>query len=244
MSRMLFSALTALLLLAAPPVQAQEARTYEVSADLHALSVAVQGTAYVNPGAAALRIEGPQDVLDEIEVSDRGGTLRIAYEDRGLLERLLGGSRDRDADDAVTVHVTLPKIRSLDVGGATVLTSKRTIKGETLRLHASGASELTVDAAVETLTLKASGAGDAQVRGTVQRADIRASGAGSVHAGSLTAETATAEASGAGSIEVHVTGRLDARASGAGSITYRGNPEVSEQTSGAGSVKIAERGSD
>jgi hypothetical protein len=247
MSRTLLLCTTAavLLLLAVPTTQAQETQTYEVSAGVSAVSVSVQGRASVEQGTpAALRIEGPKEILDKIEVSDRSGTLRVAYQDRGLLERLFGGSRDFDEDDAVTVHVTLPQIHALDAGGSTLLTSEQTIEGETLRLHASGASELSLDAAVGTLTLKASGAGDARVRGTARRAEIHASGAGSVHADSLTVETATADASGAGSIRVHVTGRLDASASGAGDITYHGSPEVSRQTSGAGSVKIAERGSD
>jgi hypothetical protein len=238
MSRLLLALFAVALL--APTAHAQHRQSYDVG-DVDDLYVAVHGEVVVRQGRpAALRIEGRNEIVDKIEVSDRSGRLRIEYEQRGWLERIFGGSRDLDDEDAVTVYVTLPSIRALSAGRTTVLRSETPLRAPSMEITASGAANIDVEVDVDVLTLRASGAGDTTVRGTASEAEITASGAGTVRAEAVPVRRATAKASGAGTVRLHVTERLDAEASGAGTVHYRGAPDVSRSTSGAGSIHRVE----
>jgi hypothetical protein len=84
------------------------------------------------------------------------------------------------------------------------------------------------------------GAGSLTASGETKEADITLSGAGSVDAKNLHAVNAKVNSTGVGSVEIYVTGQLDANASGIGEINYYGNPKiVNKQAGGIG--RITER---
>ena len=81
------------------------------------------------------------------------------------------------------------------------------------------------------------GAGSLTASGETKEADITLSGAGSVEAKNLHAINAKVNSSGVGSVEVYVTGQLDAKTSGIGEINYFGSPKiVNKQTGGLGGI--------
>jgi hypothetical protein len=69
------------------------------------------------------------------------------------------------------------------------------------------------------------GAGSLTASGETKEADITLSGAGSVDAKKLHAINAKVNSTGIGSVEIYVTGQLDAKTSGVGEINYYGNPK-------------------
>jgi putative autotransporter adhesin-like protein len=77
------------------------------------------------------------------------------------------------------------------------------------------------------------GAGSLTASGETKEADITLSGAGSVDAKNLHAVNAKVNSTGVGSIELYVTGQLDAKASGIGEINYYGNPKIVNRQAGA-----------
>jgi Putative auto-transporter adhesin, head GIN domain len=84
------------------------------------------------------------------------------------------------------------------------------------------------------------GAGSLTASGETKEADITLSGAGSVDTKNLHAVNAKVNSTGIGSVEIYVTGQLDAKTSGIGEINYYGSPKiVNKQAGGIG--KINER---
>ena len=84
------------------------------------------------------------------------------------------------------------------------------------------------------------GAGSLTASGETKEADITLSGAGSVDTKNLHAVNAKVNSTGIGSVEIYVTGQLDAKTSGIGEVNYYGSPKiVNKQAGGIG--KINER---
>nr|MDP8993858.1 DUF2807 domain-containing protein [Pseudomonadota bacterium] len=90
---------------AGPPVQ----RDFRVGAFE---SVSLGGSHEVNVavgGAPSVRAEGPQELLDRLEIEVRDGDLRIGSR---------GGHGSFFRHGRVTVHVTVPSLSSAQVGGS------------------------------------------------------------------------------------------------------------------------------
>jgi hypothetical protein len=84
------------------------------------------------------------------------------------------------------------------------------------------------------------GAGSLTASGETKEADITLSGAGSVDTKNLHAVNAKVNSTGIGSVEIYVTGQLDAKTSGIGEINYYGSPKIVNRQAG-GIGKINER---
>jgi len=84
------------------------------------------------------------------------------------------------------------------------------------------------------------GAGSLTASGETKEADIKLSGAGSVDTKNLHAVNAKVNSTGIGSVEIYVTGQLDAKTSGIGEINYYGSPKIVNRRAG-GVGKINER---
>jgi hypothetical protein len=84
------------------------------------------------------------------------------------------------------------------------------------------------------------GAGSLTASGETKEEDITLSGAGSVDAKNLQAVNAKVSSTGVGSVEIYVTGQLDAKTSGIGEINYYGSPKIVNRQAG-GIGKINER---
>src|SRR5262245_29868062 len=84
------------------------------------------------------------------------------------------------------------------------------------------------------------GAGSLTASGETKEAGITLSGAGSVDSKNLHAVNAKVNSTGIGSVELYVTGQLDAKTSGIGEINYYGSPKIVNRQAG-GIGKINER---
>jgi len=82
------------------------------------------------------------------------------------------------------------------------------------------------------LEIALTGAGSLTASGETKEADITLSGAGSVEAKNLHAVNAKVNSTGVGSVEVYVTGQLDAKSSGVGEINYYGSPKIVNRQAG------------
>lgn len=179
--------------------------------------------------AEPLRLEGEDNILPLVRSTVRNGVLHLDTEEQ------LGRIKP------IVVHASATEWRSLSLSGAGKLITETPVRGATLRLRISGAGEIKAQVDLGELDLEVSGAGNCQLSGSARNVSFRASGAGDLDALRLRSENASIRISGAGSANVHATGRLEATISGAGSVRYAGNPEtVQKSVSGAGSIKALE----
>lgn len=119
------------------------------------------------------------------------------------------------------VIVTVPTLRGFNMEGAgeTVL---RDIRGDRFEVNYRGAGSMTISGAVKQLILQAQGVGEVDAR-------------------KLIAQDADVNFQGIGSVQIHVTGRLDARVNGMGELSYYGHPRtVNKSVSGIGSVQAGD----
>jgi hypothetical protein len=102
----------------------------------------------------------------------------------------------------------------------------------------SGTGQLVVTGvAADTFTARLPGTGSLVASGRADRVDASVSGDGALDLSSLLATDATVTVQGTGSVEVHVSGSLEATVSGTGSVLYTGHPDsVTRTVTGVGSV--------
>src|SRR5262245_19081157 len=104
---------------------------------------------------------------------------------------------------------------------------------ELKRFVFSGAGEANLsNVKNDRMEIALTGAGSLTASGETKEADVTLSGAGSVDAKNLHAVNAKVHSTGVGSVEIYVTGQLDAKSSGIGEINYYGSPKIVNRQAG------------
>lgn len=192
----------------------------------HAELVLVQGD------REAVLIEASPRSRARVRVRSKDGRLRIDVGEQGSWWGWFGSGSGRRP--TITVH--FKTLEALDMSGAVKMTSK-SIRSPSLRVSASGAASMKVDALeVEALRFAGSGAVKGEFAGSATSQEISISGAGAYRSPKLLSETAAVKVSGAGKVVVNVQQKLDASISGAGAIEYFGDPVLKQRISGAGKI--------
>ncbi|MHA4808741.1 head GIN domain-containing protein [Flavitalea flava] len=194
-------------------------------------NVDVSGAAkvYVSNGSpCAVKIEGDQNLLQFIEVSQEGDQIRVR-EKKGF--HLMPTNELR-------IYVTAPVYNRIEASGACdILGQNKITNSENLDLHVSGAGDIQMEVDAPKLAAEVSGSGNINLKGQTKDVSLDLTGSGHAHCYELLAENVKVDITGAGSAEVYASVKLDADVSGAGSVNYKGNAtSVSQHIAGAGSV--------
>jgi hypothetical protein len=135
--------------------------------------------------------------------------------------------------DGGSVYVTLPALVSLEASGGSDVKGEGTFASDTLRLGASGGSDLTMNVTAGVLHVEASGGSDLRLSGTARSAHVESSGGSDLNASGLTAEEADVDSSGGSDLAIAVSQKISGEASGGSDVTYTGAPgSVNVNTSG------------
>ncbi len=198
-------------------------------------SIEVSGdeNVYISQGeSASLKIEGDENLLPFIEVSQEGDKIYVRIK-RGYNIQPTGELR---------VYAKAPVFRSIDVSGAgNIIGESKIINPENLEMHVSGAGDIKMELDAPGVKAEISGSGSIYLKGQTRDVELGLSGAGHAHCFDLQAENTKVDISGAGDAEVYASVKLDAEVSGAGSVSYKGNAaNVNQHVSGAGSIKKAD----
>jgi hypothetical protein len=138
------------------------------------------------------------------------------------------------------VFITVTDLKRVEVSGAVDLNTQTKLTLTELAIEISGATDASLDLAVQKLAVSSSGGSEMKFTGMANRVDLDVSGAVDIHAYELLAEIVSLNISGAGDAEINVTKELYAEISGAASVRYKGDPQkVDSNVSGAGSIKKA-----
>ncbi len=173
-----------------------------------------------------LRLEGEASDLELIKSEVKNGKLRI-YKDKK-------GHHDMEE---VRVYITFKDLESLQVSGASQVTSENVIKTKDFNFSLSGASKADLQVESSNFDADISGASKVSLSGKTNRHKISTSGAVKYNAVDFDAAVVHVDASGASKIDLAASKELVANSSGATKIKYIGSPEkVNVKSSGAGSV--------
>lgn len=179
----------------------------------------------------SVRIEGDEDDLDEVYLTQEGDELEIRYKTKDW-----DWWKSRNLKDKINVYVTMPELEHLSVTGACEGTVED-FNDENMSFDIAGASEVKADISADYLGADLTGASELVLTGRARELEVDLTGASKLDAFSFVAEDADISATGASSAKVYVEDELDAKANGASSIRYRGGAKVSSNSSGISSVK-------
>ena len=202
-------------------------RTYDLKG-FDRLSLGSAFEISVTKGDYSVKVEGRKQDIDDLEAGVSAGKLRIRYKDS------LGWGRNRKR---VTVTVSMPTLKGLDLSGATTSRVSGFNDLGTLDLDISGASKSDIQVKAQKIIMDASGASSITLTGNANRIEGEVSGATSIRAYDFPVKEAFLDVSGASNVRVSVNGKMEVEASGASSVRYRGTASVRSNTSGASSVK-------
>ncbi|PZR25840.1 MAG: hypothetical protein DI535_16825 [Citrobacter freundii] len=182
----------------------------------------IQGDTY------AVKVVTDQNLQQYIEVRKDGSVLRVHPTNNTNL----------DATGKVKVYVTAPSFVSIEVSGASTVTSETKLTSQAkIDVDLTGASNADLDLNAPNIEIEASGASEASVKGETKNLSVNGSGSSSINAFELLSETADIDISGASDVSVYASVKINGQTSGASTIRYKGNAQANIDKSGAGSVK-------
>ena len=178
--------------------------------------------------ANGVRVEADQNLMQYIETNLDGNTLRIHQKEGFNLQ----------PSKEIIVYVSAPVFKELEVSGASKLISDNAISGkDELSIHASGASQITMQVELTKLRTELSGASTLNLKGSATNFSTQASGASNIKCMDLNTDETTIDVSGASEVEITANKQLNIEASGASSVNYKGAANINQKSSGASSVK-------
>jgi putative autotransporter adhesin-like protein len=154
----------------------------------------------------------------EISGDDNIIPLITAEVNNGIL--YIRSSKEYNSRDKLVINVSAPDLKKFVFSGAGKANLSN-VKNDRVEIALTGAGSLTAS-------------------GETKEADITLSGAGSVDTKNLHAVNVNVNSTGIGSVEIYVTGQLNAKTSGIGEINYYGSPKIVNRQAG-GIGKINER---
>lgn len=175
-----------------------------------------------------LKFEGDERLLKRLRVRQESGELKIGMK----------GSFNLGNNKGITVHISAPEYRKIEVSGACAITADQPLSGDQpFKIDISGAGSVDLDVRFPELTIESSGASNIEMKGTTRRLLIDGSGATNFDCKDLKADTVRVELSGVGAATVWAVQAIDIEVSGVGSVSYKGSPAVvNKSISGGGSV--------
>jgi hypothetical protein len=182
---------------------------------------------------AAVRVEGPQKLVDAMEVVVEGNKLKIRPKRKGWLNGFQYNGRP------AKVTVSAPTLTAAEVAGSGDIVIDK-VSGERFAGAIAGSGDLNVgQVAVNQLALTIAGSGGVKASGSAKRASYSIAGSGDLDAGNLTATDADAEIAGSGSIRARVTGTAKASIAGSGDIDISGGARCTQSKHGSGSIRCS-----
>jgi hypothetical protein len=172
-------------------------------------------------------IEADENLLDKINIVLQNKTLSFEY--KGIKKY-----------DVMKFYITAPQYKKLTISGASEVYTSDTLKGSSIKINASGASEAKLVLDYANVVSSASGASELTLSGKATSHVINASGASEVKAKSLQTESTSIIASGASECFVEANKSLTYKVSGASSVKYVGKPQtlIIQNSSGSKNVVI------
>jgi hypothetical protein len=176
----------------------------------------------------SLSVEGDDNIVPRI-VTDVDGTTLLIHPENGV---------SITPRQKLIYRLSLKEIKKIKLSNSVKMKSNGVVRGDTLDLACSNASQVEATLEVDALEITASNKGSIQLRGDAKKQNVHLSNAAVYGAENLQSERITVTASNKSKATLAVSKSLRANAKNASSVFYRGNPAtVSKNASNASSVR-------
>lgn len=198
--------------------------------------IAVSGPFDVNVAtgkAPSVSVQGPQKLVDTMEVVVENGTLRIRTKQKTMLSFFSRGSGH------ATVTVSARQINDAAIAGSGGINLDR-VSDERFAGQISGSGDLRVgDVQVRDVAMKIAGSGSATLAGKAENATYSISGSGDLDGSKLVATNARASIAGSGDLKAQATGTAQASIAGSGDIEITGGAKCQSSKQGSGDIRCS-----
>lgn len=171
-----------------------------------------------------VRVEGKQNIIDELERDIRNGVWEIETRD---CVRDIGNMK---------IFITIPEIQELTIAGSGEIFGENVFLVQDVELRISGSGNMDLAMEGDDYEVIITGSGNIKLEGLADELDLKITGSGDVAAFKLDAQRARIEITGSGNAEVLVQDELDVKISGSGDVRYKGSPSLDINISGSGRV--------
>lgn len=174
-------------------------------------------------------LKGEENLLEYIETEVEGGTLTIKSEDNKNLNPSRG--------EGIYITIPVEKIDAIRLSGAGKLSSTKTLKSNSFKVHTSGVRNADLNLDSKSITVITSGSSNVTLSGNAENIDVTSSGSSKMNAFELNVDKVGVRSSGSSDVNISVNQTLNTRVSGSGDVRYRGNPsKINNKISGSGEV--------
>jgi hypothetical protein len=167
-------------------------------------------------------VEADENIQKILKTEVTGGKLKI-YLEEGV-----------NYAKKMKVYVTLKQLKTLEASAGSEVKSENLIKSESLKIHSSSGSDVTMEIGCTMVSLDSSSGSQMKVSGTTQSLKAGCSSGAKLDASKLVSENGDVSASSGADMDVHVTKDLKANASSGASIAVFGNPAARDANSSSG----------
>jgi hypothetical protein len=201
-------------------------KTRPASQDFNAVSVSGGLEVIVEQGSRrTITVEADENLHEHIKTEVKDGVLEVSVE---------GNIRNAKASRVI---VQLPEIAGLESSGGAVLSTKGSLKADTIEMETGGGGNMDVTVNAKVVKCDSGSGSHLSLHGTAERLEAEASSGSHLNAKDLMVKTAVAEASSGGHAYINVSEDLTAEASSGGQIVYKETPgNINKKTSSGGNV--------
>lgn len=200
---------------------------------------------YTQAASTSVKLEAPKSMMDEVTVEVKNGCLHISRKNAQSTSKRWVSLGKSNKHNTVTVYVSTPVLKAVEVYGAVDFTAKQPIKADDLSLNIAGAGDVDVkQITAKHFNLTIAGAGDVELGNIIGAdVDVEVSGAGDVDLKATRSENIMIKVNGAGDVEAEFEhcGTVTAAVNGAGDVDLKGTVRHWNQVkNGVASVDTSE----
>lgn len=180
-----------------------------------------------------------EDFQKRISTKVENGTLYISNSTSKTTFSVFGYKSTKIYDAATKkVIIKTPSLTELEANAASKIESKGILRGNSITLKSSSASQIKLQLEFEKIIAESSSASKIELEGMALELFANASSSSKIDADDLLANLVTAESSSASKISTHPIVSLKAEANSAGEIKYNSLPkQLQQSTNSGGSIK-------
>lgn len=176
--------------------------------NFHSVGLGINATVYLTQGSShSVEIEAQQNIIDNLDLEVENGSWSIE-----------GKKRIKDYK-AVVIHITMPTVKALSIGGSGKIIGKSEFKN------------------LEDLKVSIGGSGEVSLAGSATATSISIAGSGKVDVRQLGSASSKVSIAGSGDAYVDAKDKLTVSIAGSGSVFYNGKPSVKTSVAGSGKVQ-------
>jgi hypothetical protein len=210
-------------------------RNFQVGA-FDKLELAGAYEATVRTGAApSVHARGGQNLLDELVVEVKNGTLEVHPRERHGFHWGWGSRHDN-----VMLTITVPSLRAAELAGSGGIHIDH-VTGDSFDGSVAGSGDLNLDRVeVGDLKLGIAGSGDAKAgAGRARSVKYEIAGSGGIDAKGVAADDASVSIAGSGDVSAHATKTAKVDIAGSGDVDLTGGAKCTISKMGSGDVRCS-----